>query len=312
MRNFLTKTLLFIVIFILFLILIFFTNKYFSNVKIDDKKQILLVGHSHSECAFNDSIIKGLVNFSRSGESYFYTYTKIKFLIEENPRINKLLIEFSNSQIDKRMDDWIWGDNYMSDKFPKLAPFMDVESINLLIDKNPKGFKQNIFPMIKNNFKMTIKGFKYTNELGGYLYLEKNLSNALAENKLLTRGKEYINDMEEISLKNIEYLQKIIAYCGQNGIKVYFIRSPVHEEYPGFQNEEIFQNIRASNFPNVEFLDFTQFPISNEEFADLEHLNYLGANKFSQWFADLLNDGLFEKENKQGFIDGQIRAFVNN
>ena len=54
-----------------------------SKSQFDLKKQpkSIVVGHSHPECAFNDSLIQEFKNFSSSGESYFYTYPKLKNII---------------------------------------------------------------------------------------------------------------------------------------------------------------------------------------------------------------------------------------
>lgn len=284
-------------------------NKYFSNFKIDKNREILMIGHSHSECAFNDFLIPGLANFSQSGESYFYSYIKAKELIAQNPNINTLLIEFSNNQIDKHMGEWIWGDKYMSYRFPKYAQFMDLESLNLLIDNNPKCFEENIFPLIKNNFKMIVKGLDYKNEIGGYLYLKRNKTDSLVQD--LSKKKETNNSITQVSYENLEFLQKIITYAEHQGIKVYLVRSPLHEKYTGFQNEQIFQDILNTKFSNIEFLDFSHFPLSNSEFGDLEHVNHKGATIFSNWFAGLLEKGLLEKFNKQSFINEEIKAREN-
>ena len=80
----------------------------------------------------------------------------------------------------------------------------------------------------------------------------------------------------------------------------------MHPKYDGRDNEKIFQSILKSNFSGIEFLDFKDFPLSNSEYGDLEHLNYRGANKFSPFFDRLLKGGLLEKSDKQGFINSEM------
>lgn len=310
MKKFVHKTIGFITFFCLLLFLTVFLNKYFSNFKIENNKHMLVIGHSHSECAYNDSLINGLINYSQSGDSYFYTYFKTKLLIDNNPQIDKVFIEFSNNQIEKHMDEWIWDDNFMLSKFPKYALFMDRVALNLLIENNPDCFKQSIVSVFKNNIKMLFKGLKYTNEIGGYRHLIRDKTDSLVAN--LALNNDPIDESQELSQNNIEYLQKIIKYCEQKEIKVFFIRSPLHKKYSENQNENLFQEILTNQFATVEFLDFSKFPLTNSQFGDLQHLNYKGAKIFSDWFAGLLNKGLLEKENKQTWIDDAINSRTIN
>ncbi|MBQ0740337.1 hypothetical protein J9332_39270, partial [Aquimarina celericrescens] len=62
----------------------------------------------------------------------------------------------------------------------------------------------------------------------------------------------------------------------------------------------------------IEYLDFSNFPLSNSKYGDLGHLNYKGAKIFSEWFASLLLNELLEKENKQDYIDGKMKARTHN
>src|SRR4051812_42187597 len=66
--------------------------------EIQRSSKYIILGHSHPECAFNDSLISGFSNFASSGESYFYTYFKLKNITERNRNIEAVFIEFSNNQ----------------------------------------------------------------------------------------------------------------------------------------------------------------------------------------------------------------------
>ena len=62
--------LLSIVSFIIFFILKFSNDQIKKNAKfaINKNTKFIVVGDSHSECCFNDSLINNLQNFSSSGE----------------------------------------------------------------------------------------------------------------------------------------------------------------------------------------------------------------------------------------------------
>lgn len=315
MKKFLVNTCTFILCFIVILCLIIFVNRYCSVFKIENTKQIVLIGDSHSECAFDDSVVNGLANYSQMGESYFYSYFKIKKLIDQNPNLNTLLIEISNTQIDKNTDRRIWGDKYLPFKLPIYGSFMDVESLGLLLENNSKGFKASIFPLLKNNTKMLFKGVNYTNDIGGYHYLTTTINDSIAEYDAIAIDtvSEKGNSKENFDSRiyELDYLRKIIEYGESRGLTVFLVRSPLHSKYEGFVNESDFIKKIKTEFSTVEFLDFAYFPLSDEHFADVGHLNYKGARVFSKWFDNLVERGLLTNVNKQNFINLEMKTHRN-
>ena len=81
MKGFIKKIIVFLSLAILAIIAIVtgsnFIVKSQSSFKIDEGITTLVIGHSHSECSVNDSILKNSINLSSSGESYFYNYQKL-------------------------------------------------------------------------------------------------------------------------------------------------------------------------------------------------------------------------------------------
>lgn len=301
MRKFTTKLLVFASIIFLALVGVCLLNRQFANFILKENKELLIVGHSHSECAYNDSLINGAINFSHSGESYFYTYFKTKKLIEQNPTIKTVFIEFANNQINQAMNDWIWDEKYMSYRFPKYGVFMDVESYKLLANKNPTCLLSSTRNLIKNSIKSTFRGFKNQEDIGGYIYLVRDKTDSLLANLPVHAVTK--NGTQEISERNLEYLRKTVDFLISKNIKIFLVRSPMHAKYEGYNNEQKFQEILHSRFSDIEFLDFSKFHAADSEFGDLEHLNHKGAAKFSFWLDNLLKNGLLEKVKKQNFID---------
>ena len=295
-------------------LLLFITNKIIdkkANFKINPDAKYVIFGHSHSECAFNDSLITNFVNLSQSAESYFYTYQKVKKVITQNPQIEVVFIEFTNNQIDKGINRWIWLDKYMNSRYPVFLPFMDNKQHLLLLTKNFASFSNCLSISFRDNVIRIIKNdYDYTDKLGGYFYLVKDKTDSIntLENKIVPNKDINI----EISSYNIEYLTKIIEFCNNNNKKVYLIRCPQHSKYSRLINEHKYNEIIKTNFSSTEYFDFCNFPIQNSEFGDLEHLNYKGAKVFSIWFEDLLQNDLLNIQNKQDFINKKIQEFDNN
>lgn len=310
MGKFIKQTVLFIAASTVMLLAIIFVPNYIIKKKsrfiISCKNKIVLFGHSHSECAFNDSMIYNFKNLSHSAEPYFYIYQKVKMVLPQNPQIETVLVEFSNNQIDEKMNEWTWGYKYMSNMLPKYTPFMDKADIDLLIKKSPSDFMNCLSISTRNNLaRVFTSNYEFAGTIGGYLRLNHSQNNSAADsanissNKPTGRGLSYVN---------IEYLQKIIAYCTDHHKKVFLVRSPQHRNYEYLKNEKEFLTIKNTLFSSVEFLDFNKFPLQEDEFADLGHLNYKGASKFSRWFNVMLASGLLNNKRKQDLIDQNIGA----
>ncbi len=121
--------------------------------------------------------------------------------------------------------------------------------------------------------------------------------------------KNYFNQNGDISEFNLRYLSKILKLSHKFKIRIVFIRSPQHELYTGYYNEKVYQEILKSYFTNVEYLDLSKFSVRNDQFGDLEHLNYKGARKFSLWFDSLIKSGLIDKPINQQEIDEKIEEY---
>ncbi len=293
-------------------ILIFSFNKVIEGgpyFKIKKDTKYLVLGHSHPECAFNDSIIDNLENFGKSAESYFYTYIKLKSLIKSNRQIKTVFLEFSNFQIDDNWDSlYTWSDEMISWRYPMYSPIFEPSDLFFILKKNIKSVINSQSLSLTNNIKFLISketNYPKFNQWGGYLYLIRDktdsLLSVLSSDSLLN-----FNKMDKMSTTNIHYLLKIVEFCKENKVKIFLIRSPFHPKYPGFKNESYFQNILNAKLYNLEFLDFKNFPLENNEYGDLNHLNYKGSEKFSHFFKKLLKMNILSSNKKQEMIDNEI------
>jgi len=314
MKKFLIKSILFIsvsvaaVVLAFYLIILNVQTK--GSFRLPEDTKYVFMGHSHTECTFNDTIIDNSVNLSLSGESYFYLFTKIKKVLEENNQIKAVFIEFSNSQITKIMNTWIWDDLHISERLPIYLPFLNREDIVLLYKNNPKGFISASSKAFRVNlFKVIRSDYDLSDEIGEYQRLEGSKVDSLIQ---AMNSKETIENYTiDYSTENINYLRKIIEYLGSRNIDFYLIRSPQHKYYTDLKNESVFLKLKDSLFKNVEFLDFNEFPMADKEFRDFGHLNYLGAKKFSKWFDDLLKKGLLSHNNKEKFVNFNMKLTEN-
>ncbi|MCF2493434.1 hypothetical protein [Dyadobacter chenhuakuii] len=276
-----------------------------TQYKVSANIDKILIGHSHPECAYNDTIIKNCKNMASSGTSYFYNYYTLKPLLNRNENIKSVFIELTNNQVDSIMTGWIWGNEYLPFKYQLYGPFIDSDGVSLLFDKNPMGLVNGIKKSLRQNIKLIVtSNYSFVENRGAYRYLVKsNVENEIK--KLETNKIKATNDMHT-SEYNLGYLEKIINYCQSRNVNVYLMRSPIHKKHPMVSNEKLFQKVVKTRFAHVDFLDFKDFPIENSEFGDLGHLNFLGAKRFSHWFNGLIDNGLLLQSNKQKFINDNM------
>jgi hypothetical protein len=310
MQKFIKSILLFSLILVGLLLGFIVTIKYVVNKNADfnlkEKPAYIVLGHSHPECAFNDSLINDFVNLAESGEAYYYTLFKTKKIIEQNPSIKVVFIEFTNNQINESMNNWIWSDRHLNSRYAKYAPFIDVSDNLILAKNNFSGYLKSQSLSLKENIGRTLKqNFNYTGVIGGYNYLVRDKTDSLV-NVVIT--KPAVPEKVNISDFHLDCLTRIIKYCEEKGKKVLLIRSPQHEKFVGYSNESQYQEIRNKKYSDIEYLDFSNFPLSNNEFGDLHHLNYKGAKVFSNWFSNILDKGLIDKIDKRAFIVNEMKA----
>ncbi|OZV68552.1 hypothetical protein [Winogradskyella aurantia] len=311
MKTFLKKITVFLLLVVLVVTLIVVGSDFIikSQSKFTVNKDVtkLILGHSHSQCSINDSILKKSINLSASGESYFYNYQKLKKIIGDNPQIQTVFIEFTNNQVDSVMDDWTWGYEKMSFYLQYYSSFMDSEDFNLLLKHNSTDLFASYSIATRKHVYRIVKGdYNLADEIGNYMYTKQSKVEELISNNNFNSS---ISESHSISETNIQYLRKMIKYCRGNSIEVFLIRSPQHPLYADLSNEDVYQNILKTRFDDVDLLDFNGMKFPNSNYLDLRHLNYKGANKFTTLFDNLIENNLLYSANKQFLIDEAVRNF---
>ena len=269
-----------------------------ANFKLSEEYKYIQLGHSHAECAYNDSLITNFKNLATSGESYFYTYYKLKKILEQNESIETVLIEFTNNQINSGMDNWIWEDKYISKFYPTYGSFLNFQDTGLLLKHNFISIVNNFSISQDKNFRMLLNNnYNFTLDIGGYVYhKESELEKATIFQKEMTQ-KNKNDNYQNISEYNILYLEKIVALCKSKDKKIIFIRSPQHIALSGRKNEALFLQIYNERFDEVPMLDFNNFEIPNSGFKDFSHLNYIGAEIISKRLDSLIKLGVLNDDS---------------
>src|SRR5665648_322688 len=288
MKKFFKKIAFFLLSVIAFLIVdeVFINNRLNNNelYKIDRSIDVLILGNSHPECSLNDSLINHSINFSQSAECYFYTYYKLKKLVEANPHIKTVILEYTNTVFRKEMDNWLFGEQYLGSKYPKYSQLISIKDNSLLFYKNPGPYLIAYKDALKAKGSFLLRRNKCVyNELdwGGYSYLVRDKIQQI-KNDIQKSNIQKLNPDEKLtSTLNISNLKKIADLCKANNLKLILFRSPLHPLYvKDFETE--LTNLLKSDLHDIPFWDYSNYQLDDFEFADLEHLNHFGAKRFSK------------------------------
>lgn len=283
---FIKKTVYFISALIFTLsILIAFTN---FNVKRNilkfiskKEKSNFFLGDSHIQKAIVDSLLPNSANISQSGESFYFTYFKLKKLFSLGININQLFLGFSYHSLSNYYEDFIEGENskFVAPKYFFLLPNKQKLWV-LWSNKNNLGlFVLNIIKKGLNEYNFI---GQYKNEFGN------TKTNIEITNKRLKL--QYANGERDISELNSQYLFKIIQLCKKENIPITFIKTPLSPYYlKQIPNKFVnYYNEKTRNF-GIQMVDLQLLNLGDNYFIpDGDHVSREGAIKVTEYLNGVM------------------------
>jgi len=295
MKKFITKSIVFILPALLYSFVAMIFMPYFLSLangpstkqqithsfknSINKEYELLILGNSRTYRGLNPEMFSyKTFNFSHDNDSYNQIYYKLKFLIDNQKKINYLILGVDYFQFSFKSDtrNYVYadflGNEYMNDfdESSSLKKKMEYYFSNV----NPKKIL-SLYP--KQN-----KSFLQENGQCIKLGFAK-------ERDSISRD---INRLEF----QVKYFEKTLSLCEQKNIKVFILNLPTRQnELKSYTIEEIdeFDNFIKSYVDNkyIFYLNFSKLEgFSTEDYTDITHFNEKAANRFSE----ILNKKLIE------------------
>lgn len=201
-----------------------------KEYKLEPDISELYIGDSHIQCSVNDSLISGSKNLGHTSESFYFSYYKLKLIVEANPNIKKIYLGFSYHSLSDYYDDFITGEysGSISPDYFFILPLS--EQINF-VTRDPENFPSYIKSILKSGIDNLSGGNKYT-YTGKYLnrFKESSASQFFMDKRLKF---QYYRDnkLNEFSEINLRYLDEIIALCKSNNKELIIFNTPLHPYY---------------------------------------------------------------------------------
>lgn len=241
--------------------------------KLPPQKHVLFMGASELMRGIDDSLLESGFNFTSSSERYMFTYIKLNHLLEWNEQIDIIFLHFAPTDLWEHTDDKYYMKNEQTFFVPLYWPLFDTE--------NWEVYGRNLLQPLKLILSSLYKPSYYSTaniwyELGHYMGKADNnkVMNRQEVKPDLIKGK-YGHEV------NYRYLRRIIDLCKQKGVKLYFLYCPVfHPEY--YYDQDYYYKSYERYFSDVELLDYSHYPVEENERFDAHHLNHKGAQRFTK------------------------------
>ena len=271
MKSFIIKAVIFIFFALVPAPIIVIINCLFSSKidwKLPSEKHILFVGASYIAFGIDDSLTRSAINLANGGERYMFTYIKLQHIIDNNVQIDTIFMECAPTDLFEHADDKYFRSNEMTEYYAKYYPLFNFEQWKLYKGKISMAFSL----LFRKTIWDYITGIDYTYFISDSPPRTKTMKREKVHEELVT-GK-YGHKI------NYKYLRKIIQLCYDKHIKLYLLYSPVYKpEY--YYNQNCYYDSYHKYFSDVELLDYSHFPMSDNERYDAHHLNDKGAIRFT-------------------------------
>jgi hypothetical protein len=278
MKIFTLKFILFIAIFIAYCSFNYLLNLRFIavNPPIIRASSLLIAGDSHAQLALNPKAFYNATNISQPGEPYSVTFWKLKKIIKCNT-VSTLIIGFSPHNFSQ------FYDNRFADPQKSNKIFERIYSIT-----NSHTFVDFQFDPT-TYYRVCAKLMCLYPHKNHIAYIQQpNVSEIsdISNFDQRIRLHYYIDNKEALlSQLSVNYLDSIKVLCSNSNIDMRLIYTPLHSEYVKripLKFSSGFDSI-SHQLTNQGFHIFhSKQHFDDSDFKDADHLNYVGAQKFSE------------------------------
>ena len=239
--------------------------------ELPNKVHVLFMGASHITNAIDDRMMESAINMAGSSERYMFTYIKLKHLFSENKQIDTVFLQLAATDLWSNADVKYHVINEQSNFVKVYWPFFKGENWSIYRSEPIQVLGLVIQSLISPS-DLTKAG--YWDNLGKFNKVTQVIDTSQVKPDI-EKDTGYGNEV------NYKYLRLIIELCKEYNVKLIFLETPTyHPEYSYDQN--YFYNAYKKYFSDVEFDDWSKWPIDMDERADAHHLNEKGAGHFTK------------------------------
>lgn len=238
--------------------------------------ETIFFGDSHPAMASNPMYVNNSFNYAMPSESIDETYYKIREIYSKRNNLKYIVLpydlrNFEDYRHKKFMESWFWY-NYLS--LQELSDFTGKTKSELFIERRftfiGKGVETSSLLLKKDRTQM-IKGWQNITKV----YNGKSEDPSGKKLKIV------------ITPKYLDLYKRIIEMSENENVSVILLKYPLHpkhlERYNANEIEEYYNTLdnEFREYENVIIFDYQEFLMQDKYFSDDDHLNNIGAKKFS-------------------------------
>ncbi|MDH8702638.1 hypothetical protein M2138_002006 [Dysgonomonadaceae bacterium PH5-43] len=272
-----------------------------NNFKIEDSKSILMIGDSHVGLSLDPQYINYSDNQFILGEHYLFTYVRLRCFLKNNPQLKTVVLGYTYSNLASATDNSLFNNYNKNASFPKYFALLNDNELRLLYAsdliyfRNFLGWKCGV--PTKDNINLICKTLNSDfskKELpfrGRYFSAAKGAS----IDSFCDAAGQFDFENLDVSEISVEYLWKIMDLCRRYEVKLILYTSPLFlgylEQIPEFYKqtfEETTSKIK-NDYPDVNFINYSDFVMPDTCYSDGNHLSSHGAKIVSEKLNEYLN-----------------------
>lgn len=262
-----------------------------DNIRVPEDINVIICGDSHTQTAIDDKIYPRAINISQSSQHYFYLYSVLNKILENNPQIDTVIVGFSYHSLSEFYDDYLFEEEFSKHMYTRYFSILDLHSIGFLFFKNFSGIANdfnNIFKSVKKNLKeKDLKDYQFIGKFYDSDRTNKNDSTVMRA--INTHFFQDDGSKQGFSDYQLFYLERIIQLCRENGIRLYLVNCPISQDYRSKIPHKFINNYNVFWQEHRELiLDYNDFPLPEDHFGDGDHINVYGARIFTEFLKKQL------------------------
>jgi len=230
---------------------------------------------------------------------------------DHNDHVEQVFVELINNQITAWSENRVSG-LYLDVNMPRNFPVMDASLVWSIFteSKNPKRILNALIQGNISNAEFLLSG--NDNYIRHVWKTHKTLTRTyrapiIDGTKKTVHPKSGTPEIDaQVLGTNLQYLVKLIRLCDAKGVTLYFMRSPMPPNTIIVNESEFREFLKTKELQNTPFLDFKEYPLPDQMFADKQHLNKKGQDLFSIFFNQLMTTQITEQKNIQVVIDAEM------
>lgn len=240
----------------------------------------ILTGDSHVQCAIRADRVEGMENISLDSEGYYYSYHKIKRLLETRPHIQNVILGFSYHNLSSYYDEYTIG-RHAKSILRRYVDLLRFEDLSELIRDHPL----LIWPVCQGIFAVNKKKYPYIGEFTNHDTGDLVFNVTTMQQRI--NDQFYIHEkVRDFSEHNLAYLDKVIQVCARHKVNLLLIKTPLHPRYvKGVPPEFIDQYNRLTARYQIPVIEFDSIDLSDSHFLpDGDHVNAPGSIRTTEYF----------------------------